>query len=167
MKQHFLLFVLYLLFFSFTCFSQIHHITYKESSEDFLNPERGFYVPFGTSSKNFTPLDKEYLAKFRTQSQQAKSATYSIHCSLIYRAYLLEDYKTSPIDSLFLQKIQNDFDAVRFAGLKMILRYSYTDATHTGDCPDEYKICPPYGDASKDIVLTHIAQLKPLLQKNA
>ena len=148
-------------------FSQVHHITYKKSEEDFSNPERGFYLPFGTGTKHFTPLDEMYLARFQSQQQQAKSATYFIHCSLIYRAYRLENFITKPIDSATLQLMQNDFDAVRFAGLKMILRFAYTDKATSGDCPDEYKICPPYGDASKQIVLQHIAQLKPLLQKNA
>ncbi len=166
MKKGILIFVLCQTFFLIS-FSQNHHIIYKESPEDFSNPERGFYLPFGTSTENFTTLDKNYLLTLQSQPQETKSATYSIHCSLIYRAYRLENFTTTAIDSSVLQLIQNDFDAVRFAGLKMILRFSYTDKTHTGDCPDEYKICPPYGDASKEIVLKHIAQLKPLLQKNA
>ena len=164
MKPH-LLFLS--LLYTLTAFAQNHHITYKESLEDFSNPERGFYLPFTTSTEGFTPLDKNALVKFQSEPQQAKSATYTFHGSLIYRAYVLERFKTSPIDSSFLQLIQNDLDAVRFAGLKMILRFSYNDKTHTGDCPDEYKICPPYGDASKATVLQHIAQLKPLLQQNA
>ena len=139
----------------------------QESTEDFSNPERGFYLPFTTSTGSFTPLDKDALIKFQSEPQQAKSATYTFHGSLIYRSYVLERFKTAAIDTAFLQLIQHDFDAVRSAGLKMILRFSYTDKTHTGGCPDEYKICPPYGDASKAIVLQHIAQLKQLLQKNA
>ena len=164
--QFFIVFICFQQIFSVS-FSQVHHITYKESLEDFSNPERGFYLPFGTSTDHFTSLDKIYLARFQSQSQQSKGATYSIHCSLVYRSYRLENFKTKPIDSSTLQLMQNDFDAVRFAGLKMILRFAYTDKANSGDCPDEYKICPPYGDASKAIVLQHIAQLKPLLQKNA
>ncbi len=49
----------------------------------------------------------------------------------------------------------------------MVIRFAYTNKTHAGDCNDQYKICPPYGDASKKIVLMHIEQLKPLLQQNA
>jgi hypothetical protein len=155
------------LLYTASVIAQNHHITYQESTEDFPNPERGFYLPFTTSTENFIPLDRGALMKFQSEPQQAKSATYTFHGSLIYRAYVLERYKTAAIDTSFLQLIKQDFDAVRSAGLKMILRFSYNDKTHTGDCPDEYKICPPYGDASKAIVLQHIAQLKPLLQKNA
>ncbi|QKZ13907.1 DUF4832 domain-containing protein [Spirosoma sp. KUDC1026] len=148
-------------------FSQTKHIVYKESLADFPNPERGFYIPFGTSTENFKPLDKAVLLNYRRQPQQSSKASYSFFCSLIYRAYRLERFKTSPIDADFLQKIQADANTARSAGVKLILRFSYTDKTHSGDCPDEYKICPPYGDASKPVVLAHIAQLKPLLQKNA
>ncbi|GAB3271774.1 hypothetical protein GCM10027347_43270 [Larkinella harenae] len=148
-------------------FAQTKRIVYQESTQDFPNPERGFYLPFGTSTEKFTPLDKTVLQKYRNEAQQPKSANYSFFCSLIYRAYRLERFKDSPIDADFLQKIQDDFNTARSAGVKLILRFSYTDKTHSGTCVDEYKICPPYGDASKPVVLQHIAQLKPLLQKNA
>src|SRR4051794_19003689 len=83
--------------------AQNHYITYQESIEDFSNPERGFYLPFTTSTENFTPLDKVALVKFQSEPQQAKSATYTFHGSLIYRAYVLVRFKTAPIDTAFLQ----------------------------------------------------------------
>lgn len=148
-------------------YGQTRQVVYQESTQDFPNPERGFYLPFGTSTENFNPLDQAVLLSYRTEPQQTAKATYSFFCSLVYRAYRLERFKTSPIAPDFLQKIQQDFNTARSAGVKLILRFSYTDKTHSGDCPDEAKICPPYGDASKPVVLQHIAQLKPLLQKNA
>jgi hypothetical protein len=87
--------------------------------------------------------------------------------SLIYRAYELDIFKDRPLSDTFLILLQNDFDAVKEAGLKMILRFAYTNTAKPGDCKDEYNICPPYGDAARHIVLNHIKQLKPLLQKNA
>ncbi|MCK8495014.1 DUF4832 domain-containing protein [Spirosoma sp. RP8] len=168
MKNRSKLFLLSVLLVLFQpSFAQTKRIIYKESLQDFPNPERGFYIPFGTSTEEFKPLDKDVLLSYRRQPQQPGKASYSFFCSLIYRAYRLERFKKSPIDADFLQKIQNDFNTARSAGIKLILRFSYTDKTHTGDCPDEYKICPPYGDASKPVVLAHIAQLKPLLTKNA
>ncbi len=149
------------------CLAQTRRIVYQESLQDFPNPERGFYIPFGTSTEDFKPLDKAVLINYRRQPQQTTKANYSFFCSLIYRAYRLERFKNGPIDTGFLQKIQDDFNTARLAGVKLILRFSYTDKTHSGNCPDEYKICPPYGDASKKVVLSHIAQLKPLLQTNA
>ena len=61
---------------------------------------------------------------------------------------------------------QADFDQARAAGVKLIPRFAYTITAHQGACPESGD-CPPYGDAPKAIVLQHIAQLAPLLQKNA
>ncbi len=142
-------------------------MSYKESDEDFINPERGFYIPIGTTASNFKLLDEKILKTYHSQPQQLSGATYKINISLIYRAYELDTFKNKPLSAAFLNNLQKDFDAVRGAGLKMILRFAYINTTHGGNCNDEYKICPPYGDAPVAIVLQHVAQLKPLLQKNA
>jgi len=147
--------------------AQTKRITYGASTEDFPNPERGFYLPFNTSVESFTPLDEQRLRQYRTVQQQPGKANYAFYCSLVYRAYELGPFRASAIDAAFLQKIRQDFVTARSAGVKLILRFAYINKTHTGDCPDEYKICPPYGDAPKEIVLQHIAQLKPLLRENA
>lgn len=142
-------------------------VTYKESNEDIINPERGFYIPFGTKASDFTLLDAKKLVELRTAPQQPAKTRYAVKVSLIYRAYELDIFKDKPLSESFLQNLQKDFDAVREAGLKMILRFAYINTTHGGDCKDEYKICPPYGDAPREIVLMHVKQLKPLFQKNA
>ena len=147
--------------------AQNHHVTYRESQEDFPNPERGFYMPISTSSARFVPLDAAALATYRTQPIRGSKATYSAYCSLVYRSYRLETFKDSLLSDDFLEKVRADFTTARKAGLKLILRFAYTDKTTTGDCPDQYKICPPYGDAPKAIVLQHIRQLSPLLHENA
>ncbi|GAB3782334.1 hypothetical protein GCM10028818_37970 [Spirosoma horti] len=147
--------------------AQNHHQTYLESQEDFSNPERGFYIPISTSSARFVPLDAAKLILYRTQEQRVSKANYAIHCSLVYRSYQLNTFKNSPISEDFLKKIGKDFDIARQAGIKLIIRFAYTEQATTGTCPDQYKICPPYGDAPKAIVLTHINQLSPLLQQHA
>ncbi|MBI2729688.1 MAG: DUF4832 domain-containing protein [Sphingobacteriales bacterium] len=141
-------------------------VTYKESKEDIINPERGFYIPFGTKASDFKLLDAKKLAELRAAPQQSAKTNYSVNVSLIYRAYELDIFKDKPLSESFLQNLQKDFDAVREAGLKMILRFAYVNTTHGGDCKDEYKICPPYGDAPREIVLMHVKQLKPLFRKN-
>lgn len=140
---------------------------YTESTEDFANPERGFYIPLGTKASEFQLLDEAKLINFRNQPQQLHGASYTINVSLIYRAYELDIFKDKPLSSDFLINLQKDFDAVRKAGLKIILRFAYTNESHNGDCKDQYDICPPYGDAPREIVFNHVSQLKPLLQKNA
>ena len=148
-------------------YAQNRKLTYQESQADFSNPERGFYIPIETSSARFVPLDATRLATFRQQPQRVSKATYSIYCSLVYRAYRLDTFKDSPLSDPFLENVRADFAIARSTGVKLILRFSYTNQTHTGNCPDQYKICPPYGDAPKAIVLRHIDQLRPLLQENA
>lgn len=142
-------------------------IEYKESQEDMVNPERGFYIPSGTRASNFILLNAQKLRSYRDSPQRIGKAVYTVNASLIYRGYELDTFKNQPLSKSFLANLQKDFDAVRAAGLKMIIRFAYTNSSHTGDCTDEYKICPPYGDAPRAVVLNHIKQLKPVLQQNA
>ena len=147
--------------------AQSRRVTYRESFVDFPNPERGFYIPIQTSTAQFVPLDSSVLASYRKQPQRTAKANYSVYCTLVYRAYRLETFKDKPLDKPFLTQVQADFDIARATGVKLILRFAYTDKATTGDCPDQYKICPPYGDAPKAIVLEHIRQLSSLLSGNA
>lgn len=145
--------------------AQVKSITYQESPDDFSNPERGFYLPAGEAPGE---LSGATLLKIRTtHSVKSRNAAYAAWVSLLYRDYLLSDFKNSAISDEYLEKIDRDFAAVREAGMKVVLRFAYTNKANTGNCGDENKICPPYGDAPKHIVLQHIAQLKPILVKNA
>ena len=147
-------------------FGQVKKITYRASDEDIANPERGFYIPSGTKASNFTLLEAKQLLAFQ-QPQQTRNARYKVNASLLYRAYELDTFKDKALSAGFLANLQQDFDAVRAAGLKMILRFAYVDQSHKGDCADPEGICPPYGDAPPAIVLLHVRQLKPYLYKNA
>ena len=140
---------------------------YQESDEVILNPERGFYIPSGTKASHFNALEAGQLAQYRNQDQHPGGARYKLRVSLLYRSYELDSYKHQALPDTFLVKVQHDFDEVRKAGLKMILRFAYTNSSKGGACNDEYKICPPYGDAPPEIVFHHVEQLKPLLQRNA
>lgn len=143
------------------------NVSYRESFEDFPNPERGFYVPKDTYAGKFLPLDPAVLKDYRTRSQAHGSATYAIFSTLFYRGYVLDTFRDKRLSFNFLQDLEGDFRAARTAGIKLIIRFAYTNKSHTGDCADESRICPPYGDASKEIILQHIAQLKPVLTRNA
>ncbi len=151
----------------FTLKAQNVVINYKESNEDIINPERGFYIPIGVKASNYVVLNAEQLKNYRNHPQQPGKAIFTVKSSLIYRGYELDIFKNQPLSSAFLSNLQKDFDAVREAGLKMIIRFAYTNSTNSGTCTDEYKICPPYGDAPPNIVFKHIEQLKPILRKNA
>jgi hypothetical protein len=155
-----------ILLFSRTADGQTRKITYMESMEDFPNPERGFYVPSEGRPGHFTPLDVNRIKAFRSP-QLPGTLSLKLATTLIYRGFLLDSFKNSPISAYYLKEINEDFATIRSAGMKAIVRFAYTNISHSGDCPDQYKICPPYGDAPPNIVLGHINQLKPLLEKNA
>jgi Domain of unknown function (DUF4832)/Domain of unknown function (DUF4874) len=146
--------------------AQDNIVTYKESKEDFPNPERGFYIPVGTSASHFKPLETAALKRMFAGPQKHGKATYAIYSTLLMREYTLDSFRQQPLSQDFLDHVDQDLTVVREAGLKVILRFAYTNKARTGTCPDQYKICPPYGDAPKAIVLEHIKQLAPLFKKH-
>ncbi len=138
-------------------------ITYTESTEDFPNPERGFYRYTETRSASYSVLDAATLAGYRNLNTPP-SAGYSIYSSLIFRYFFLEDFTGSAISQSYLDNMALDFAAARTAGVKVIPRFAYTDNVDGSTCASF--ICPPYGDAPKAQVLAHIAQLAPILEAN-
>lgn len=140
-------------------------VRYSESDTDFANPERGFYRYTETHANNYTPLDSNQMKQWRTLQQADGGGNYQIYSTLVFRYFVLEGMTGSALPTDLLTSIQTDFDLARAAGVKLIPRFAYTLTSHSGSCP-ESSICPLYGDAPKAIVLQHIAQLAPLLQKN-
>src|SRR5262249_3928699 len=65
----------------------------------------------------------------------------------------LAPFRESVIPQDYLDRLNAGFDAVRRSGIKTIVRFKYAD--WLGDA-----------DASKERILGHIAQLKPVLQAN-
>ncbi len=139
-------------------------VNYEESLEDFPNPERGFYRYSETSSSNYNPLSEAQLANFRNLNTSS-NATYESYSTIVFRYFILDDHLDSPIKQSVLEQIQLDFDIARNAGVKLIPRFCYTTRSNAGACPESF-ICPPYGDAPKDIVLNHILQIAPILNNN-
>ncbi len=140
-------------------------VEYTEDSTDFPNPERGFYRYSETRASEYARLDEEQLKSFRYPTS-TEGATYSTVSTLIFRYFILDEFTDKPISQEFLDNIASDFEIARRAGVKLIPRFTYTVTATGGDCPEEF-ICPPYGDAPKNIVLQHIAQLGPVLTENA
>lgn len=140
-------------------------VTYTESDADFTNPERGFYRYSETRTSQFTPLDATELRGYRSP-QQLPSANYEVASTLVFRYYILDNFRDGPISDVVLSALGTDMDAVRSAGVKIIPRFVYTVTSMAGDCPEGF-ICPPYGDAPKAVVLGHIEQLKPFFEQHA
>lgn len=147
------------------CLCSAQTVTYSESFADIQNPDRGFYQPIDGVASSFTPLTATQLASLRNTYYTPWQGNYSVSPTIIFRHYVLDLFKSANLSSAFLSGVQADFNAARAAGVRLLLRFSYTITPPTGSCGSW--ICPPYGDAPKSIVLAHIAQLKPYLQGNS
>ncbi|GAA3640048.1 DUF4832 domain-containing protein [Flavivirga jejuensis] len=122
--------------------------------QEFTNPERGFYRPYGTKFSHFEPLNANTLLNLRAPNPAAGG--FQVGSTLTYRSYQFDIFKDKPLTEDVFFKIQNDMDIIRAVGNKMILRFTYSDNCCT----------PPFNDAPKAIILQHLEQLKPLLIKN-
>ncbi len=140
--------------------------TYQPSDKNFPNPERGFATNYEApwpanlkiawgfcndspeSAKKYTytawnkPLDIELLKAQRTKGE-----------SLAMVRYHIADFRNRPLSPKFLKHLDTDFEAVRKAGLKSVIRFAYN-----------WPMGGP--DAPIDKVLMHLDQLKPVLRKN-
>ncbi len=161
-----LLFMVLLYAMSLSVQAQDTIVTYASDTSDFANPERGFYLPSQTSASQFKPLESKELQKLFQGPAKHGSATYAIYPTLLLREYVLDTFKDKLLSQAFLRLVDNDLQAVKDAGIKVILRFCYVNKTHKGNCPDKEGICPPYGDAPKQVMLNHIRQLKSLFTKH-
>ncbi|MDF1695761.1 MAG: DUF4874 domain-containing protein, partial [Saprospiraceae bacterium] len=163
MKQLFQLLILSFFLGIITVGAQTTTVNYMASDADFVNPERGFYRYSSTSSLNYSLLDSATLAGYRVLHSPF-SAGYSIYSSLVYRYFFLENFKSGLISQSYLDNMVLDFNTARKAGVKLIIRFAYTEEINPDGCSSW--ICPPYGDAPKNIVLDHITQLEEVINEN-
>lgn len=136
-----ILLLFYLLLISATCLAQIQ-VSYQPTDEIFSNPERGFYTQVTTYDIQ-SPLTLNTLNSIKSQGK-----------SLILRMYYLKSFRNAPLNQGILTMIGNDFNFLRQAGMKGIVRFAYSDNIGQSDAP-------------LNIVLNHIDQVKPLLQQNS
>lgn len=130
-------------------------VAYTTSSTNFANPERGFYHHVETRGSDPASYSLSQLQGYRSSEK----------ITLIYCINVLDSFVTSNISPSFLDHMQSNLNTVRTAGLKCILRFSYTDIVNGDD--GSWPPVPPYGDATKTQMLAHLAQLRPLLQANS
>ena len=120
-------------------------VKYKSSSEDFCNPERGFYTQYSVKFENGkipSTLTSEALQVSRVSKR-----------TLTLTLFYLTDFMEGDISDAALQVIRQCLQAHRDAGFKTVLRFAYKNNYGKG-----YE---PY-DPEVDIVLRHVAQLKPV-----
>ena len=113
------------------------------NSENFTNPERGFYAAFDPLGNEPAPA----LTINQLTSLREKNIT------LARRIYLIADFRHKHLSQKFLDKVATDLATARQAGVKLILRFSY-NWENGGQ------------DASRKRIISHWSQLKPILQDN-
>lgn len=126
-------------------------INYSESTEVFANPDRGLQKYSITNNSyntiaNYSSLSKSTLEGWRTSSDKV---------TVIFRYFLMNSYLDKDISQIYLDNIQKDFDIIRDAGLKCIVRFSYSNGQSTA--PQQ---------PVKSRILSHINQLAPILEAN-
>ena len=126
------------------CFSQTTTQNYSPSNQEFANPERGLYHHTETSTGNYSLLSVAQLEQWRTTE----------NVTLILRLFYLDGFINSPISNSYLNNMQTDFDRMRQAGIKCVVRFAYSNNTNGAY------------DASKTQMLAHINQLAPYLTEN-
>lgn len=120
----------------------VSEITYDMSSEVISNPERGFMHTWGVDSEGPS------LNLLTLQSLKNENVT------IILRLYYLNSFKNSDLSTTQLNLIKTDFERLREAGIKCILRFAYnSNQNHT--------------DAPLNIIERHLDQLKPLFTDNS
>ena len=142
-----ILIVLLFCCFMFSCEnSSTHTVVYQVTDELFPNPERGFYNLLSSDlGSNYDGLDENVLQSRRTMSQ---------YQSLIGRSFYLKEFINKPISTQALEQIENEFERIRKAGLKCVLRFAYSIEQTEPDAP-------------LSVVLQHLDQLRPCFEKNA
>jgi len=125
--------------------------TYTESDEIIANPERGlqkYSITNNTyyTSENYSNINESTLTGWRTGPEKV---------TVIYRYFLLGNFMDTVISETYLNNIQLDFDRIRNAGLKVLVRFSYTNRQSTA--PQQ---------PVKAMILQHIEQLGPVLERN-
>lgn len=107
--------------------------TFDPSAENILNPERGAYdwIDILDTSDDFTTV---------------RGNGYSIAFDNVE----IGDYVNSTLPNSFLNDLRTGFKHLRDAGIKIVLRFQYSDTF----------------DAPLQKILEHIEQLKPILREN-
>jgi hypothetical protein len=123
------------------------NVTYLPSNLVINNPEIGFYHYTSTgSSGGYNLINQSTVAGYRT----------SENITVVQRQFFLRDFITGiPITSTYLTNMQTDFNRIRAAGAKVIVRFTYTSSS-------SYTVFQP----TKAKILAHITQLAPVVNAN-
>jgi hypothetical protein len=137
--------IVFLFLFAFNVnFAQL--VNYQPSNLVINNPEIGFYhYTSSGSSGGYSLLNQSTIAGYRTNE----------NITVIQRQFFLRDFITgTPITSTYLNNMQTDFNRIREAGAKVIVRFAYTSNSASVYQPNRAQI------------RAHIRQLAPVINRN-
>lgn len=118
-------------------------VSYTESTENFPNPERGYYKHY-----------EAYGADGSVISASAINSGFLEGRTLFFYNFYLYDFINSDISSEYLTLVENNLKALRKGGAKLVLRFCYKSSSDD----------TPY-DPEEPQLMRHIAQVRPLLQE--
>jgi hypothetical protein len=136
--------------------SFIVNATYTLDDSIISNPERGLQKYSKTGSNYHSTLTSNINVTSWTGYR-----TGSDKVTVIYRYFMLDQFMMSNINTNYLTNIQTDFNRIREAGLKVIIRFAYTE-----ECLEECVLGNVIQQPTKAQILTHITQITPLLEDN-
>lgn len=129
--------------------SHLTKVSYVESDDIFLNPERGWYKWNGFYFNGNTPA-----ALTKADVVNARNDGFAImHC-----IYHLTDFRDKELSQSMLNVFAANMNAIREGGSKCTIRFSYTDWIDNNN--------KKIADAPVEMALKHIAKLKPLFQEH-
>jgi len=118
-------------------------ITYAPDNSKFPNPERGFYKYSSCNLGTGTGfLSESTLRAYRNNN-----------ISLIFRYFYLKNFRSSALTAQALNDFDKDMETIRKAGMKCVLRFAYSESQTEPDAP-------------LSIIIQHLDQLKPYIEKN-
>ena len=143
-------------------------VTYSTTTALFPNPERGFYRYF--ESRSSAPTGWSIADFQNTNAVSWLSAAEEATITQAYCLFYLDTFLNSNISEPFLTHIRNNLKSVREAGRKCILRFAYTwddSDNNSNGMPDVLEDVTQQTEPDLQQLLTHIDQLKPILQEYA
>ena len=120
-------------------------VTFEEEEGEVVSPERGLYHGYEVRADTPACTAADVIANVKTGH------------TLWLLEFYLTDYITGSIEQEYLDRIQACFDAIRGGGAKAIVRFAYRDDNSDLTVAQE---------PEASILLKHIEQVKPILQKN-
>jgi hypothetical protein len=111
-------------------------VNYYEVGDIFPNPERGF------SSYRSSPISQWFVNDLKRRN-----------ITVAQRIYTIPEFRDAPLSDEFLDIVHGDMNMARQGGIKLVVRFSYTN-DQNGE------------DATLERILEHINQLQPVFEEN-